>query len=536
MTYLAHFSLKEKPFKLSPDPKFLWFGEAHKEAWAALHFGVADNRGFILLIGDVGTGKTTLVNKLIEGLDESTLVARISDPGLDQMDFFKFLAGLFGLKADFGTKGDFLVQFIHFLHRAHANQQTVVVIVDEAQRLSDTMLEEIRLLSNIERQDEKLINIVLVGQNELNEKLMAADNRALRQRITTIYSLGPLVAAEVEEYIRFRLKVAGTEEKLFTTKAVREIIAFSKGNPRLINVICDQALLTAFVQERRQVDDRIVKECARELTLPALRGNKRRPSSGSEENRSGLARVRGGLKTGLWAVGVLSILALIALVGAYFFRPQILQRVIVGKVPAPSSAPAVTPRPEMTRPPAVNFPRPAVRPPAEPSGSRPQASAKAPDAPPPALPAPVLRPALDGAPAPAAGPPPAARPAARSTVFAGPLPLPQEKTVLNFPTNSNELTSDMYEQLNRLVAVVKSRPGTRVTISGYTDDIGGENYNRYLSKFRADVVKSYFIGQGISSSQITALGRGSENPIAPNIDNSGRGRNRRVEVELSAPD
>ena len=536
MTYLAHFNLKEKPFKLSPDPKFLWFGEVHKEAWAALHFGVADNRGFILLIGDVGTGKTTLVNKLIEGLDESTLVARISDPGLDQLDFFKFLAGLFGLKADFGTKGDFLVQFIHFLHRAHANQQTVVVIVDEAQRLTDTMLEEIRLLSNIERQDEKLINIVLVGQNELNEKLMASDNRALRQRITTIYSLGPLVKTEVEEYIRFRLKVAGTEEKLFTTKAVREIIVFSKGNPRLINVICDQALLTAFVQEKRQVDDRIVKECARELTLLVRRGNKRRQASGSEENRSRAARFRGWLQTGLWAGGVLSILVLIALVGAFFFRPQILQRVIVGKVPAQSRLPAATPRPEMARPPAAIAPRPAASPSAGPSGPRPQAEAEGPDLPPSAPPAPVLGPARDGAPAPAAASPPEAKPVARPAVFAGPLPLPQEKTVLNFPTNSNELTNDMYQQLNRLVLVVKSRPGTRVIISGYTDDIGGENYNRYLSKFRADVVKSFFIGQGISSSQITALGKGSENPIAPNIDNSGRGRNRRVEVELSAPD
>jgi general secretion pathway protein A len=150
MTYLAYFNLTEAPFKPSPDPQFMWCGEVHKKALATLRFGLLNRRGFILLIGDVGTGKTTVINKLVQGLDDHTRVAGISDPGLHPLDFYKAPASRFAFKGHIRTKGDFLIELNLFLHRAHQNGKNVVVIVDEAQRLSDELLEEIRLLSNME--------------------------------------------------------------------------------------------------------------------------------------------------------------------------------------------------------------------------------------------------------------------------------------------------------------------------------------------------------------------------------------------------
>ncbi len=550
MTYLSHFNLKEKPFKLSPDPRFMWFSEAHKEAWASLHFGVLDRRGFILLIGDVGTGKTTVINKLVEGLDENVVVARISDPGLNQLDFFKFLAEPFGLRSDFGSKGEFLFRLTRFLNRAFDSGKTVVVIIDEAQRLTDEMLEEIRLLSNIERQNEKMINLILVGQNEINEKLMTDANRALRQRITTVYTLQPLAESEVEEFIRFRLKVAGTEENLFTGKAVREITLFSKGNPRLINVICDQALLTAFVQEKHRVDDKIVRQCAKELTFAARENGKKKPEVAKEERKNDqtpwfLILLYNSFLTG----AVIVILVLLALVGIKYYNPQLFQQVVAREAPAKNGRltypvrteeatsgmagplKGMAPSTEAQRTPAVEPRQPEAK--AETPASEGFAQTAAPVQPPASVPE-----AADGPP-----------PAAAATVKSVPLPQaetseaqpvadlppwPTAKTVLHFPYNSNEISDERYSELKQLVDVIKSRPGTRVVITGYTDGFGNLSYNQNLSKFRADIVKSYFVGQGIDSSQITSVGRGPENPIASDASYQGRGMNRRVEIELIA--
>nr|MBL0699256.1 AAA family ATPase [Desulfobacterales bacterium] len=264
--YLAYYNLNVKPFQISPDPAFLWLGETHKEALAILKYGLLDNSGFLLLVGDVGTGKTTLINGFLETLDQSTIVAKITDPGLEVLDFYNFLATNFKMNKSFTTKGDFLVNFIHFLHKANKADKKVLLVIDEAQRLSHEMLEEIRLLSNIEKQDKKLLNIFLVGQNELNATLAETRNRALLQRITTRYDIGPLKKTDIKDYIQFRLSVAGTERVIFNSGAIREIIAFSECYPRRINVICNRALLTGFVKEKDKIDAAIIKESAKDLT------------------------------------------------------------------------------------------------------------------------------------------------------------------------------------------------------------------------------------------------------------------------------
>ncbi len=265
--YLSYYNLRTKPFQISTDPKFLWMGEKHKEALAVLKYGILDNKGFLLLTGDVGTGKTTLINTLIESLGDDVIVAIVQDPGLGKMDFFNFVAASFHMNQKFNTKGEFLIHLSEFLHQAFEDNKKVLLVVDEAQRLSQMLLEEIRLLSNIEVHSQKLINIFFVGQAEFNDIILKKQNRAIRQRITINFSVEPLNLKETEKYIRFRMKVASAQKQIFALSAIREIYAFSKGYPRLINIICDLALLTGYVQDQKTIKSDIIKECAQELQI-----------------------------------------------------------------------------------------------------------------------------------------------------------------------------------------------------------------------------------------------------------------------------
>jgi general secretion pathway protein A len=177
--YLSYFGLTEKPFQITSDPKFLWLGEKHNEALSALRYGIMENKGFVLLTGEVGTGKTVLINRLTSMIDVDTIVATIPDPDLESLDFYKLLADGFKMKKTFMSKGGFLIHMRDFLHKSYSDKKQVLLIIDEAQRLSHKLLEEIRLLSNIELHDRKLINIFFVGQPEFKEALMESRNRAV---------------------------------------------------------------------------------------------------------------------------------------------------------------------------------------------------------------------------------------------------------------------------------------------------------------------------------------------------------------------
>lgn len=265
--YRDFYNLTEKPFQITTDPRFLWLGEKHQEAFATLKYGILDDRGFLLLTGDVGTGKTTLINALAKSLDAHVILARITDPKLEEMDFYRFMAHEFAIKKPFNSKGEFLLLFREFLEKAHDNGKQVLLIADEAQRLSPGLLEDIRHLSNIEKEHVKLLNIFFVGQVEFNNVLLDKANKAIRQRITVHYTLGPLTEEETGEYIRHRLQVAGGNGDIFSAEAVQAVFAFAKGAPRLINIICDRALLTGFVEGRKKIEADIIAECAAELRI-----------------------------------------------------------------------------------------------------------------------------------------------------------------------------------------------------------------------------------------------------------------------------
>ncbi len=272
--YTSFYGLNKKPFQISSDPAFMWFGEKHKEALATLKYGILDNKGFLLLTGDVGTGKTTLINSLLESLDDDVVCTSVPDPGLEKLDFFNYIASSFGIDQEFLTKGSFLVRFRQFLTDANDFNKKVLLIIDEAQLLTQELLEEIRLLSNIEKTDAKLINIFFVGQNEFNEILNREQNRAVRQRLTLNYNIDPLTPDETAEYISHRLKIAGAQNTIFTQEATQEVFMYSGGFPRRINIICDHSLLSGYVQEKTEIDEGIVKDCAKDLKIPAYVRNR----------------------------------------------------------------------------------------------------------------------------------------------------------------------------------------------------------------------------------------------------------------------
>lgn len=266
--YLEHYGLIRAPFEMTPDPAFLYLGEAHQEGLATLVYGVRARKGFVMLTGEVGTGKTTLLHALLAQLDPSTASAFLFNPRLDPLDFFRVLFDELGIEKPCQTKGEYLLALNEFLIERLRRDQPTLLIVDEAQNLSADMLEEIRLLSNLETPTSKLLQIMLVGQPELEEKLQQQELRQLRQRIVLRFRLQPFDPNETLAYIEERLRLAGyTGKGLFRRSAIQRIHEVSGGIPRLINVLCDGALLTGYSRGLAIIDGSLVEEAARDLGL-----------------------------------------------------------------------------------------------------------------------------------------------------------------------------------------------------------------------------------------------------------------------------
>jgi general secretion pathway protein A len=268
--YENFYNLAEKPFDLTHSSRFLYLGEAHKEALAMLTYGIMERKGFVLLTGEVGTGKTTIVHALMSELDPSVRTVHLANPTMSPKEFLNYLTlSAFKSRIAFKSKAEFLLAFEGFLTRCSQEQGSFLLLVDEAHKLSFELLEEIRLLSNMETSEEKLINIFLVGQPELNKKLSDPQCRALLQRISIRYNIKPLSYEGTEEYIVRRLKVAGAEkpDALFS-KAVRKAIhEYSKGYPRMINILADNLLLLGYAREKRKLTPAMVQECFEDLML-----------------------------------------------------------------------------------------------------------------------------------------------------------------------------------------------------------------------------------------------------------------------------
>ncbi len=260
--YLQFYGLKEKPFTLSPDPKYLYYSLSHKEAYSQFIYAVTQHCGFMVLTGEVGTGKTTIVNAMVNSLPREYHVARVYHQILSRKGLLQNICKEFGIGLINQTATELLIGLQEQLKLNHQQEQKSILVIDEAQNLKLDILEDIRLLSNFEDMDEKFLQIVLVGQPELDIKLRAVELRQLRQRIGLKYRLRTLTSEETANYINHRLKIAGyiSNGNLFTEEAVDRVSAYSEGIPRRINILCDNALLMGYVKNLSRIDIQTIEK------------------------------------------------------------------------------------------------------------------------------------------------------------------------------------------------------------------------------------------------------------------------------------
>ncbi len=299
--YIKHFRLNESPFSLTPDPRYFFMSERHREGLAHLIYGIQQPGGFVLLTGEVGSGKTTLCRCLIKELPPDTDIALILNPRLTALELLASICD--ELRIQYPQDTQSIKVLIDALNRRllenHAQRKRTAIVIDEAQNLSGDVLEQIRLLTNLETAKEKLLQIILIGQPELLSVLKSQELRQLAQRITARYHLLSMSREETSAYIRHRLLIAGRSDPIFTPRAIRRVYSLSSGTPRIINIICDRALLGAYAHDRRDVDSAIVGRAGQET-----QGLRRR-------------RMRYALAAGI------GILALLAIGLAFFFKPDL---------------------------------------------------------------------------------------------------------------------------------------------------------------------------------------------------------------------
>ncbi|MCP5448149.1 MAG: AAA family ATPase [Chromatiaceae bacterium] len=281
--YTKYFGLKEPAFSITPDPRFLYLSEDHREALAHLLYGAGEGGGFVLLTGEVGTGKTTVCRTFLEQLPQAVDVALILNPPRTVPDLLYAICEEFGIPVSIATESprELMAKLNRYLLEAHARIRRPVLLIDEAQNLGPDVLEQIRLLTNLETHTHKLLQIFLVGQPELRDQLATRELRQISQRITARYHLLPLSRRETSDYVAHRLAVAGVERALFTGGALKRVHKLSGGIPRIINILCDRALLGAYATRRPVVNRRIVNKAAGELMEKRSRANFNKPLTGT---------------------------------------------------------------------------------------------------------------------------------------------------------------------------------------------------------------------------------------------------------------
>lgn len=282
--YKTFFGLKENPFNVNPDPRYLYLTKQIEEALTGLMYGIQTRKGFITLTGEVGTGKTTLVNRLLHWLHERrTRTAFLFNSRINSTQLFDFILSEFEITCESKTKSQQLMKFNQWLLERYRAGETAVLIVDEAQNLSYPVLEEIRLLTNLETSTDKLLQIVLSGQPELEEKLKQPQLRQLRQRIMLRCVTSPLTKEQTSEYIAERLRIAGASgEPIFSPKAIETVHLYSLGVPRVVNLLCEHALVNAYAEQQRPIEVKIVEDVAREFQLDEVEPLSPGPAGGAD--------------------------------------------------------------------------------------------------------------------------------------------------------------------------------------------------------------------------------------------------------------
>ena len=499
--YQTYYALNKKPFEISPDPEFLWLGENHKEALAHLKYGILENKGFLLITGEVGTGKTTLINRIVKLIDVAAIVVTIPDPDMTKLDFFNFLGNELNMERTFSSKGEFLIYFKDFMLNAYRSHKKILLVIDEAQRLNHELLLEISILSNIDFDGRMLLNVFFVGQTEFNALLMDDRNAPVRKKIALSYHLDPLKKEEISNYINHRLRVAGQNEEFFTSNAIRKIYSFSNGYPRLINIICDRALLTAYTSGVRVVDTDIIKECGKELaiTIGSYRSKKHKAQTRQKSNPQP-GRIFQQHAVAISAPILITLLMSLGFIfylfsDTHFFNSS-------SRTNEQSEIQVPYQSLESFRKKTLNANTEQIRKRqdlkniAELDNQSDQQIDK-------------LSPAQDSLTA-----------------------EQKNKFVVYYDYDSTVMQPFAIKKLNQISNVLDNSPSAELTIKGFTDSLGNETYNKYISVERASNVKKYLINRGIQASKIKVIGMGTGIYQGRDMTFEERRKNRRVEIEI----
>jgi general secretion pathway protein A len=447
------------------------------------------------------------------------ITATIPDPDLEILDFFNFLSEEFQMNKTFETKGSFLIEFKHFLHEVYQSEGKVLLIIDEIQRLNHELLEQIRILSNIELNNRKLINIFFVGQSEFNQILREERNIAVRKRIAVSYQLDSLDEKETEKYINHRLNVAGASQNLFTPEAIRDIFYFTEGLPRLINITCDHALLTGFSKELKRIDDSVIAECKRDLQILGDTNKLDEENDRFEENQEiyEINEIHDKAQDGkrIWLY-VSFILALI-IIGYLILNSGGRDSTIVEIKESPPSLKNFSSEAESLKSEdgiKKDFDNEKV-------SKNDQIQTTAAQEKLDETSKKIALSAIKGD-----------NQVTDLTSSEDTLFLPQRKTIIHFKHNSMKLPDEAYEVLEQIFEFSSSNPVSEIIVEGFTDSLGDPIYNKNLSKMRAEVIKKFLVDKSIPEAKIKSFGMGPENPIASNETIEGRKLNRRIEIRI----
>ncbi len=530
--YNKFYNLKQTPFEISSDPSFLWLGEKHREALATLRYGILKNKGFLLLTGDVGTGKTTLINALTMNLPKNVIYAYISDPSLSLLEFYNYILHAFNMESECSNKNEFLILFKNFLIKSYETKKKILLIIDESQLLSDDLLEQIRLLSNIEKPEKKVLNIFFVGQPEFNNVLMKEKNRALRQRITLNYNIEPFLHSETQKYITYRLYKAGSKKDLFDKKAIKIIHKQSGGFPRRINVICDHCLLSGYSANKKTINKKIVKECVKELKLPT-------------ENFI--------IKKLAIVISVIFLLISISAGIIVFYKSnstlltdkktseeinlsnseitaqktldfkEINRRITEEKNILSENIieSDIIDTPEIDSIAETSEIKERYNPDKQKNISKNQSL-------------PENQNLSDEQDIEEKENLPAKQNISKEKTPS--LPFKEQIIVLKFKYNTNQFEESELVKIHNAAEIMKKYPDTEALITGYTDSVGQRDYNLKLSIFRANLAQGVLLGAGISEKRMQVKGLGDKNPVESNDTPWGRKANRRVEIKIYQKD
>jgi general secretion pathway protein A len=519
--YLKHYGLKKKPFDISPDPSFLWLGETHKEALAHMKYGILGDRRFLLITGDVGTGKTALIRLLVKIIDIKAIVVTIPDPDLTRLDFYNFLANELKMGMQFKTKTEFLIHFKKFLLDAFRTQKKVLLIIDEAQRLNHELLQEIRFLGNIDFDGQMMINIFLVGQNEFKDLLMDQRNKSVRDRVTASYQIKPLTEPDVLSYIKHRLRIAGASKLFFTPDAIHQIYLLTRGYPRLINILCDRALLSGYSMEKKIIDRDMIEKSAKELKVAIGSDRTKQRKDPKRQTASPLPDVHIPERTRRTARTVRAertkrterpsfsitpiIVTLVLLAGflVYYFNDSLFGN--------SSNQANTTFKSQVPYRSLESYKEDPV----DKNTGRAQVDLDSKD---------LFESENENNPQSDAGSP------QQDSLSAA----AKKRFVVYYEHDSSDFQAPARKKLNQISNIFFDSPPAELTIRGFTDSFGNENYNNYIAVERASNVKNYFVKKGIPASKIKIIGMGAEKQNALDMTLEERRKNRRVEIEFSA--